>query len=126
MDLQFDEMLDLGEALAEACTSGKDASLEALEALLEAKVFLGLKPIRTRFDAPSIRYFTGAAFLKVVERCTSHHVQVIGVEVFTRAGRLVDVEIAQSGSNAWCADLVRRHQDWPALLYSATYLGLAL
>lgn len=98
------------------------ARQSAAKDFLDQTIFCGLVDLRPWFDAAAIKHFHADDFRTDIDRCTTHNVLPIGIEVFTPQAELEAVEIAadDSDSNTWCLDLVDRFRENPELSFCAT------
>ena len=64
---------------------------------LDRYIFRGLGAKRVTFDAATIPHFTPVAFLRVLDRCQRFGVHVHGVELFTRAGEAIHMQLSSDG-----------------------------
>jgi hypothetical protein len=120
---QTEETLSFTDILARLEDPEVIARIDAARSFLQSRVFRGLNDVKTAFDSPLIAHFHAADFLEVVRRCTAFGIFVIGAEIFTHRGWLVDIEIAceDLNSNSWCFSLVRRCRKRGDFFYCATY-----
>ena len=93
----------------------------AAKRFLDQTVFVAIPELYPWFDSAEIKHFGAKDFLAVIDRCTRHRVLLIGVEVFTPQAELLTVQIAESGSDTWCVNLVDQFRDQPELSFCATY-----
>lgn len=98
------------------------ARREQERSFLTEAIFRGLPEMTISFDVPEVRYFSRRSFREVVSRCDNAGVRILGTEVFTRRGFLVDVWIATGSSNSWCLDLINAYSKRRNLIFSATYI----
>lgn len=94
---------------------------EADRQYLDTAVFEGVTASYPSFDASSIRHFGYDQFRIIVQRCTLASVMVLGVEIFSVEGELLEVELASGCVNQWCFDLLDRHVPEDNVSYCATY-----
>ena len=102
------ETVDLEVLLAGMGGLSHSAHLDVEEALLRELIFEELLDIRPSFDSPGVKHFPVDGFRQVVARCAQRGVQIIGVEVFTRHGQLLHLEIVPGldDSPEWCLSLL--------------------
>jgi hypothetical protein len=97
------------------------ARLCAQESFLQKFVFRGLNEQKPVWDSPEIAHFNAGDFIQVVDRCTVLGVRIIGIEIFTTGGELLDIEIPEADSNSWCVSFVQKYQERIDLSICATY-----
>jgi hypothetical protein len=118
---QIAERFDLEYMLTHLDDPEVVARLCAQESFLQRFVFRGLNELKPSFDSPGIAHFNIADFLQVVDRCILYGVRIIGVEIFTTGGELLDIEAPEEDSNSWCVPFVQNYQNRVDLSISATY-----
>ena len=84
-------------------------------------VFRGLNDLKPAWDSPVIAHFDAGDFIRVVDRCTVLGVRIIGIEIFTTEGQVLDIEILEADSNSWCVSFVQKYQERIDLSICATY-----
>jgi hypothetical protein len=104
--------LDDPEVVARLCTQ---------ESFLQKFVFRGLNELKPGWDSPEIAHFNAHDFIRVIDRCTVLGVRIIGIEIFTTGGELLDIEIPEADSNSWCVSFVQKYQERIDLSICATY-----
>jgi hypothetical protein len=114
---------DFADALEGALSAESRDNLRQQRRVLDGRVFIGLPFERFGSGQGTERFFRGAEFLRILERCEAFSIGVCGLEVFTAEWRLLAVEFnPQEGDRgaAWCHDVVKQ---WNAegLLFAASY-----
>jgi hypothetical protein len=97
------------------------ARLSAEESFLRKFVFQGLSDLKPTWDSLVIAHFDAGDFIRVVDRCTVLGVRIIGIEIFTTEGQVLDIEIPEADSNSWCVSFVQKYQERIDLSVCATY-----
>ena len=118
---QTEEGSDLAGMLAKLNEPAVVARRCVEESFLRSFVFRGLDDLKPAFDSPGIAHFNTADFLQVVDRCILYGVRIIGVEIFTTGGELLDIETPEEDSNSWCVSFVQKYQERIDLSICATY-----
>ena len=97
------------------------ARLCAEKSFLRNFVFRGLNDLKPAWDSPVTAHFNAGDFIRVVDRCTVLGVGIIGIEIFTTEGQVLDIEIPEADSNSWCVSFVQKYQERIDLSICATY-----
>jgi len=97
------------------------ARLCAQESCLRKFVFRGLNELKPVWDSPEIAHFNAHDFIRAIDRCNVLGVRIIGIEIFTTGGELLDIEIPEADSNSWCVSFVQKYQERIDLSICATY-----
>ena len=97
------------------------ARLSAEESFLRKFVFRGLNDLKPAWDSLVIAHFDAGDFIRVVDRCTVLGVRIVGIEIFTTKGQVLDIEIPEADSNSWCVSFVQKYQERIDLSICATY-----
>jgi hypothetical protein len=118
---QTAESFDFELMLAKLKEPAAIARSYAEESFLRNFIFRGLNDLKPAFDSPVIAHFNSADFLEVVDRCTLLGVHIIGIEIFTTAGELLDMEVPEEDFNSWCVPFVQNYQNRVDLSICATY-----
>ncbi len=105
------------EAIFPGMLMGRDAE----ELFLSTHVFRGLTLLHPAWDSSAISYFTAEDFLVVIERCNALNVHIIGMEIFTPRGQLLEINIPEDDSNASHIVFVMKYQHRRKVNISATY-----
>lgn len=91
------------------------------KAFLENCIFLGLNRLSPSWDSAVIAYFDSNDFFTVLERCLSSGVEVFGVEVFTKEGLLIDINIPSGATDVSHQAFVESLSTQEGVIFSATY-----
>jgi hypothetical protein len=118
---QTAEGSDIADILTQLEDPEVEARLSAEESFLREFVFRGLNDLKPAWDSQVIAHFNVGDFIRVVARCTVLGVRIIGIEIFTTEGRLLDIEIPEADSNSWCVSFVQKYQERIDLSICATY-----
>ena len=97
------------------------ARLCAQESFLQEFVFRGLNDLKPVWDPPEIAHFNAHDPIRVIDRCNVLGVRIIGIEIFTMEGQVLDIEIPEADSNSWCVSFVQKYQERIDLSICATY-----
>jgi hypothetical protein len=73
--------IDLLQAIEQLNDPAVRAKIAAADRFLHATIFRGLNVSHPSFDSDAISRFSATDFQIVVERCSLHAVEIIGVEV---------------------------------------------
>jgi hypothetical protein len=118
---QTAERSDIADMLAQLEDPEVLARLCAEESFLRKFVFRGLNDLKPAWDSLVIAHFDAGDFIRVVDRCTVLGVRIIGIEIFTTEGQVLDIEIPEANSNSWCVSFVQKYQERIDLSICATY-----
>ena len=118
---QTAERSDIADMLAQLEDPEVEARLCAEESILREFVFRGLNDLKPAWDSLVIAHFDADDFIRVVDRCTVLGVRIIGIEIFTTEGQVLDIEIPEADSNSWCVSFVQKYQERIDLSICATY-----
>jgi hypothetical protein len=118
---QIAERFDLEYMLTHLDDPGVVARLCAQKSFLRKFVFRSLNDLKPAWDSPVIAHFDAGDFIRVVDRCTVLGVRIIGIEIFTTEGQVLDIEIPEADSNSWCVSFVQKYQERIDLSICATY-----
>jgi hypothetical protein len=118
---QTAERSEIADMLAQLEDPEVLARLSAEESFLRKCVFRGLNDLKPAWDSLVIAHFDAGDFIRVVDRCTVLGVGIIGIEIFTTEGQVLDIEIPEADSNSWCASFVQKYQERIDLSICATY-----
>jgi hypothetical protein len=118
---QTAERSDIADMLTQLEDPEGEARLSAGESFLREFVFRGLNDLKPVWDSPVIAHFNAGDFIRVVDRCTVLGVRIIGIEIFTTEGRLLDIEISEADANSRCVSFVQKYQERIDLSICATY-----
>jgi hypothetical protein len=118
---QTAERSDIADMLTQLEEPEVVARLCAEESFLRKFVFRGLNDLKPTWDSPVIAHFNAGDFIRVVDRCTVLGVRIIGIEIFTTEGQVLDIEIPEADSNSWCISFVQKYQERIDLSICATY-----
>jgi hypothetical protein len=118
---QTAERSDIADMLAQLEDPEVLARLSAEESFLRKFVFRGLNDLKPAWDSLVIAHFDAGDFIRVVDRCTVLGVRIIGIEIFTTEGQVLDIEIPEADSNSWCVSFVQKYQERIDLSICATY-----
>lgn len=97
------------------------AQLEKDQEFLTTHVFVGLTERNTGFDSELIPHFSPADFLRVIDRCVHHGVEIIGIEAFAEGKELVEIEISPEPGYGWARHLTRRYLSDGDITLCASY-----
>jgi hypothetical protein len=118
---QTAERSDIADMLTQLEDPEVEARLCAEESFLREFVFRGLNDLKPAWDSSVIAHFNAGDFIRVVDRCTVLGVRIIGIEIFTTEGQVLDIEIPEADSNSWCVSFVQKYQERIDLSICATY-----
>ena len=118
---QTAERSDIADMLTQLEDPEVVARLCAEESFLRSFVFRGLNDLKPKWDSPVIAHFNAGDFIRVVDRCTVLGVRIVGIEIFTTEGQVLDIEIPEADSNSWCVSFVQKYQEHIDLSICATY-----
>jgi hypothetical protein len=118
---QTAERSDIADMLTQLEDPEVEARLCAEESFLRKFVFRGLNDLKPAWDSLVIAHFDAGDFIRVVDRCTVLGVRIIGIEIFTTEGQVLDIEIPEADSNSWCVSFVQKYQERIDLSICATY-----
>ena len=77
--------------------ASSEASAQDQRRFLDRYILPGLGGKPVAFDATTIPHFTPVAFLRVLDRCQRFGVHVLVVELFTRAGEAIHMQLSSDG-----------------------------
>ena len=118
---QTAERSDITDMLTQLKDPEVVARLSAEESFLRRFVFRGLNDLKPAWDSLVIAHFDAGDFIRVVDRCTVLGVRIIGIEIFTTEGQVLNIEIPEADSNSWCVSFVQKYQERIDLSICATY-----
>ena len=100
---------------------GATARRELERMFLQTRIFADLVVLKPSWESDQIDHFTKTDFLTVLDRCSEAGVEVFGVEVFSRDGTFMDLNIPISSTDPSHRDFVRSFPDQAGLNFCASY-----
>ena len=88
---------------------------------LQTRIFADLVVLKPSWESDQINHFNRIDFLTVLDRCSEAGVEVFGVEVFSRDGILIGINIPISPTDPSHRNFVRSFPDQPRLSFGASY-----
>jgi hypothetical protein len=114
---------DFADALEAALSAESRDNFRQQQRVLDDRAFIGLPFERFEPGQGTERFFRGAEFFRILERCEAFSIGVCGLEVFAPDWRLLAVEFnPQEGDRgaAWCHEVVKQWNT-EGLLFSGSY-----